>query len=701
MYAAQVQGLATPAVFPRALARYAVPEPVLGVAEWAEERREIAAESGSPRPGKWRNATTPYGVEIMDCLNPEHPARVVTLRCASQLIKSEVALNWIGQTIDTDPAPMMLVLPSLNEIRTWGKTKWEPFLAANPRVARKVREIIARGSEGSTGNFKAFRGGFLQIASAASSKELQSRSVKRIICDEVEEYDLDNGRGDPIDQAITRGDAHADLKVLLASTAGALPDCRISRYYEAGDQRQLYVACLHCGEAQALSIERLSRDDSGRGFLACVGCGAVHTETDKPALLAGAFWLKTYPGDDANPAPPEHFAGAEIAHWRARKSAGRQPSFWLSQAASPFKMWGQLLAEQDAAATGSIESQKTFRQQKLALPWDPSTEAPDHDKLDEAKGLFVQRGIVPAWAVMLTGAADIQNDRIEWVAYAWGPDRSGARIDWGVIWGDTLTDAPWLELSEAVGRRFPGEATVPLGFDRFGVDTGGGVGRTAKAYEFVRLSLRRGRGNVRALKGSSDPKALPLVQGGKGRARTKSGKNRSAPLWLVGASELKREVYARLFRGVNPDDTDGRPEAALFYTADTPEEHFKQLTAEIWREPKSRRAGAIGQWERLAGRANEQLDLAVYSLALAWDAGLEAFGPSEWAKLIAVRAKPSEDAPLLDAARAELGAQAAPQTPPTPAEPGAKPRPRTAANPATNGHWMARLAKLNNQGKPQ
>lgn len=627
-----------------AFARALTPEPVLTVAEWAQQRRFVADESGSARPGKWDNSVTPFAVEIMDCLDAEHPARVVTLKIAAQLIKSEIILNWLGAIVDTDPKSALLVLPSLEEIRAWNTIKWEPMIAATPSLRGKVFELIDRSGKGSTTNMKRFRGGFLSIVSGSASKGLQMRSVKAIAVDELTELPDDaGGRGDPVDQAITRGDAHPDLKVLLASTPGELPHCRISARYEASDQRRWFVGCTACHAYQALDFEKLQplgADDVGA---VCASCGVVWTERDKRALNASGVWLKCYTdADDTNPAPPAVIEADALPRWRARPSKGRDPGFWLDQAASPFKPWRTLWAEAQEAERKGGAAKKTFQQQKRALAWDPTVDAPDHAALFEARGQFVKRGRVPAWACLLTGAADVQNDRLEWAAYAWGPDGRGARIDWGVIEGDTLTDAPWAELAQVAGRRWPGEATAPLGFDAFGIDSGGGVGRTAKVYAFVRRSP-----GLRALKGLGDPRALPLVEGREQKV-TLNAKAYRARVWLVGTSEVKKIVYASLAAGLDSAKAGELKPNSLHFTGDTPEEHFKQLTAEVYREPRSKRAGAFGVWERLSGRANEQLDLAVYCYALAWSKGLERFGPAEWGQLFAARAKAPDDLPLLD-----------------------------------------------------
>ena len=670
-----------------AFAKAARPDDVFDVAGWAEARRYVAPESGSPAPGKWSNARTPYLVEIMRCLDSEHPARIVSVKLAAQLGKSALIENWIGYTIDADPAPMGLGLASLNEIQQWNQTRWTPFLDATPALKEKVFEQTDRSNKGSTTKFKAFRGGFLNIVSTSSAKELQARSWKRAAGDEISAWLAEVGdRGDPVDQFIARGDAHADFKCLLASTPSELPNCRITKRHEAGDQREFYVPCPECGEFQTIGIDRLHRTEPGFAAMSCAGCGVLIAETHKADMLQAGIWLKRYPSTDTdNPQPPAHFPEEDLEDWtelRGHRSParGREPSFWLHQGYSPFKPWARLLDECDEAEKAGPEKKRAHAQQKLGLAWDPSVDAPDHAKLYEIRGRHVSRGRIPAWACMLTGAADVQNNRLEWAAYAWGPDGSGALVDWGIIEGDTLTDAPWIELAHVIGRRWPGEKTIPLGFDAFGIDSGGGVGRTAKVYQFV--SKARG---ILALKGSSNPKDLPFSQGRKQKAKLSSGASVHARVDFIGGHGVKTTVMRMLDRSLFAFEAEERLNHGLYLPAEAPEEICRQLTAEIFVQPSSRKPGAIGQWQRLAGRANEHLDLAVYCYGLAWEQGLERWSLQEWASLMSKRGKLSDDAPLLDFANIEAGA--ASRNLDTPGERGAsaspeKPAPAPTEEPA-------------------
>lgn len=647
-----------------------VPRPV---AVWAEEDRYVAAESGSARPGKWLNSTSPLAVEPMACLDADYPCRRVVLAIAAQLFKSEVGLNWIGQTICDDPASMMLVVPSIDEQRNWNNTKWQPTLDAQAASGRPwpVFDVVERGRTGSTTAFKRFRGGYLVITTAASSKGLQGRSIKRLLCDEVSEFPTEvGGRGDPIRQAETRGDGHEDFKALHTSTRKELPGCRITAMYEAGDRRQPYVACPDCGHYQFLEFERMQPPDAkGRVTFACAAHGCVIDEVSKPAMLDGAVWLKTYPSESPdNPAPPEHFPTSDLAGWVQRRghfapAEGREPSFDAWQAYSKLKSWARLWGEyqealEDVRSGKDPDALKVFWQQKLNRAWESASDAPDHQKLFNVRGRFVKRrGVVPSWACEIIGVADVQGDRIEWAAYAYGPDLASARFDWGVIDIDPLEPEAWAELALVVGRRFEGEATIPLGFDAFGVDLGGKKGVTERVYRFV-----RGRHNVYAVKGSSDLDGAPLVVGKRRTLRLKDGTAITVQPHLIGSHGLKSVIYGALAVTLEADQA--RLPGGLYNPADATHEDFKQLVSETYQQPKTARASARGWWARIAGQANEQLDLAVYARGLAWWRGAFTRTLAEWQALFEARAKtPDQPLPLfaaVDAIAAVPQAETAP-----------------------------------------
>ena len=108
------------------------PAPRLTVSEWAEKYREVAAESGSPFPGPWRNDRTPHLVAIMEALGPDDPAEDVVFVKSAQIGGSEVGVNFFGFIVTQDPGPMLIVLPSYVESTKYVAKKLHPAIDATP-----------------------------------------------------------------------------------------------------------------------------------------------------------------------------------------------------------------------------------------------------------------------------------------------------------------------------------------------------------------------------------------------------------------------------------------------------------------------------------------------------------------------------------------------------------------------------------------
>ncbi|MFK0094219.1 phage terminase large subunit family protein [Pseudomonas sp. NPDC090592] len=100
-------------VYREAYGRGLKPDPELWVDEWSDEYMRIPRDTGAAEPGKYRTARTPYAREPMRCLSPAHPCKRVITMVASQLMKTQIALNWIGALIHMSPSNILTLLPSL------------------------------------------------------------------------------------------------------------------------------------------------------------------------------------------------------------------------------------------------------------------------------------------------------------------------------------------------------------------------------------------------------------------------------------------------------------------------------------------------------------------------------------------------------------------------------------------------------------
>lgn len=73
------------------------PDPELRCDEWAEEFM-VLPKSG-PKPGIYRFDHSYPARRVHQVLSPAHPAKRVVAKVASQMFKTQTALNWIASLI--------------------------------------------------------------------------------------------------------------------------------------------------------------------------------------------------------------------------------------------------------------------------------------------------------------------------------------------------------------------------------------------------------------------------------------------------------------------------------------------------------------------------------------------------------------------------------------------------------------------------
>ena len=115
------------------LARHTRPRPLTSVSSWSDKYRVLTSK-GSGEPGSWRTDRTPYLREILDQLSANNATQRIVLMFAAQLGKTEVGLNWIGYVMQHAPAPMLVVLPTLEVRKRWVRQRLDPLLQETPII---------------------------------------------------------------------------------------------------------------------------------------------------------------------------------------------------------------------------------------------------------------------------------------------------------------------------------------------------------------------------------------------------------------------------------------------------------------------------------------------------------------------------------------------------------------------------------------
>lgn len=627
-----------------AFARGLQPDPNLPVDEWADQYMVIPKETGANEAGKYRTSKTPHARMIMQALSDGHPCKTVVLMGASQMLKTQVGLNWFMASVHQSPSNFLWILPT-------GKLAKRTSARVSKTIdaVKVVRERVAapRSRDAlNTLETKEYTGGALHIVTAGAAANLSEIPARRVLFDEVDRAEANvNGEGDPVALAKARQTTfERNRKSYFPSSPTVAGESIVEGLFLRGTQQEALADCVHCDHPQPLIFERLQEDESGRACYPCIECGAMMYETDKNRMFARGAWSEGVAGD-----------GETVS---ATINAMFAPYGWLP--------WSALLREYRAAKAklleGSEELMITFYNTRLARCWERKKEQTKAAEL-KARAEDYRLGTVPRGGLLLTATVDTQNDRLELKVVSWGEGLEAWVVDYQVVMGSPAEDATWAKLDQLLFARYrhPGGRDLPI--SAAFIDSGGG--HTQEVYNFCRPRQHR---HIFAIKGESRPNrpilaAKPsLVDVHWNGQVLKNG----VQLWYIGTDTAKDHLAARYGLASGP--------GAIHFSKDLPDEYYEQLTAE-YRITVFKRGRKVAVWEKKKADRNEAGDLMVYSLAVAYYLGLHKKTASQWQAL-----RDQIDPPTADLFAAPVGPVGAVDANPASA-PGAQQIP-TAAGPS-------------------
>lgn len=541
--------------------------PEIKVSEWAAANRRLSPESSAER-GKWRNRA--FQAEMMDVLSPSHPCQRVAFWCASQMVKTEALLNFLGFIIDVDPGPVLFVEPRVDDAQTVSKDRVSPMLRDTPSLRGKVADSRSRDAD-NTILHKSFIGGHVTFVGANAPAGLAMRPIRYLLLDEVDRYPVSASKeGDPVALAVRRTDEFFwNKKIVEASTGTIKGASRIERAYAASDQRKPFVPCPHCGDFQILDFKRLEwpKGEPDKAEYRCGACQEMIQHHVKAWML-------------------------DQGEWRAQEPKSKIPGFWLSQMYSTRRTWGDLASE-FIEAQKDPESLKVFINTVLAELWEEK-----HEVKVDYQGLLARTenysGYVPRGGFLLVCSVDVQDNRLELGVSAFGRNEERWSVDKRVLLGDPGRPDVWEELDRILVDPYKSEDGIDLYIQATCIDSGGH--HTDAVYKFTGPRFNR---RVYAIKGR--PGSYPVWP--KKASKGKGG----ATLFMVGVDTAKDAIYSAL------KIQETGPKYCHFGKSWTAED-FEQLTSERV-HVRYHLGHAVREWKKDPGARNERLDIAVYELA--------------------------------------------------------------------------------------
>ena len=660
------------------------------ITRWCEENIEF--DERSPFPGKFRIDRFPFLRRIHEVLSPEHPCREVTVRGSAQWGKTVSVLNpALAAWHEYGPLDSLVVHPTTSSATEWVRTKWMPLR----RSAPSLRAIFGEGRGEQTDTLHnqetIRRDGTLKVTSAGSPDDLAGTTRRLVLMDDVSKFEMTT-KGDPEQLAVSRASGFEDAKIGRISTPQVVGTCRVSRAFQRSTQEYYHVPCPHCGATAPLTWENFRRNIQPERLHAahftCDSCGTVIDHSHKVAMVAAGAWVAHNPGGDH---PGFHLWRAYVPQrdWASIAVEYAQVMGWTSVSLS--EEGETKLAEQVDAQT-----EQTFYNDVLGLPYEQASKGPDWEKLrdrvekaeDEA-AKPLPSGVLPAEGVILACGVDCQGDRIEAQIVAFGRNYRRWTIDNIVVPHHISTEEARAALNQLLKRSWRTETGKRIALDVLAID-GGAYTEDVWDWAFSHPWSR-----VIVTKGATSAVAPPLKRMAFDKRSDKMARRKMKQGFIVGVSQLKADFYGWL------DKVDPTERGFCRFASGLGDEYYRQVTSEVRILKRSASGVMTSRWIIAeSGRRNEALDTMLMAEAGARFKHWTYMADAAWDQLDAERGGSPEEAqgdlftaavPVVPEMPRPLSEQAMPEAETAPPLPdGGHPRPPSNPAPSRGIKYLTR-----------
>lgn len=560
----------------------------LTVSQWADKNRRLTSES-SAEVGKWRTSRTPYMFDILDSFTDPLIEHIVVV-AASQVGKSETINNMVGYCIDQDPGPILLIQPTIDDVKRYSEMRIAPMIRETRCLKRKVADPKSRDAA-NTKRQKSFPGGVLVMTGSNVAHDLSSMPIRYVFGDERDRWAKSAGsEGDPWELAVARTRTFYNKKMVEVSTPTVKGASAIENSYNLGTMERWKTECPHCGEYVEVKFDniRFEYEAAEKGdkkifhitelFYVCPECGGIsdeHTMKSQPAK-----WVATVP--------------------EARKHH-KTRSFWLTAWVSPWATWESIVLQFLQAGTDSSKLQVVYNTQFGEL-WEERGDMASEDDVMSRREVYEAE--VPDGVLLLTCGVDTQDDRLEYEVV--GHRRFGETwgIKKGVILGRPDTEEVWERLDEVLSHKYKFKSGVSLQISLTFIDEGGHFTQEVRQHCLARQGKR-----VFAIKGANRPD-IPYTAPPKKQKIVVNGKV-IGQVWVyeLGVNAGKQKIVDNL-RVQSP----GANYCHFPLRDDYGKQFFKQLMSEhLVYDPKLKHPWS---WQKIPGHErNEAFDIRNYNLA--------------------------------------------------------------------------------------
>ena len=575
--------------------------------------RNLVVADG-PRAGRpFRIASPPWG-DVLDAMD-DITLEQVTIRGSVQsgktaaLIAAGLGHMAAGRSVLIFEPDDKLKRALAARILAWGRLCKDEAIreAYEPK-----RPPFARSTDA---------GGRCEVISAREDGAAVMRTAEIVIVDELRLFHLDL-LGDLIDRMAAYG---GKGRLITASSAGYQDECKTTHELDKSDSRRWFLRCHECGQENVASWANVNYKARRYPFYTMPCCGsALEGVPFRRALQAGR-WKATK--EVLVPGTRGYHLDAFVSPFETLRTIVRQ--------------WKR--ADAHRKQTGSMAEIISFQTGRLALPYKPeAAQGVTPEGLRTSCREDYDPAIVPAGASIIVGACDVQDNRLEAEVSAWGlveveRDDASQLKGWGShefrglqyegrwyrlrrwaleyarFHGDPGSPEIWEQLAKFLELPRPHASGPLLRPVVVGIDIGGHYG--PQVAEFCKV---RG-GGYQPLKGLP-PQRYGAVLARRSVTADSLENYGNEGLMLICGNAGKASCFSLMrqsIAGVEPKPMVWPMDESTYGPVE-----FEGIVSETLMRTLDKRTGATRLMWRKINRANEPLDVLVYSLALVSHLGL-------------------------------------------------------------------------------
>lgn len=589
--------------------RQTIPQSFL---EWIDEHFYLSADATNTRGKRW----TSYGYQkfIINVVADLDIERVGLIK-PTQVGWTQILKAFLGYEVAHRKRTTCIWQPRTEDFRDFSNVQIASLLRDVPAVAAELKTEVGKRDQENTTARRGFKAATLYARAAMSGPNFERISIQSAGADEYDSMPANvDGKGSPAELITGRMDAADFPKLIVGGTPRIKGESNIESFIEeCREVFRRYIPCPHCDHMQTLIWGdpdshhgmKWNKVFDGDGKLdelrtaetvhyVCQSCSGTFNYNDFRKLDGRGEWRSKnlrVPDNDYT------YYSLETGE-KVRKPESVGVRLWgaYSYSLSWVKGCQRFLAAIRLARSGKNESLIRWINEYKGETYSPTetNDLPDWKILKARKEQW--NGEVPYKAQLVTHWWDVQDDRLEGGAVAWGFEEESWNLDYYVIVGDPYTTRLLHKAGEYHKKiyRYADGRELPVAIS--GMDHGH---LADKVEEVCKLNHTQ----MIPTKGASN-RGKPVAD----MPNTKNAKG--VYLTIIGTDTAKDTIAARLKLDV--------PGPGYIHFADV-EKHddyyFKMVTAE-YKKTQYLGGQTVDAWFCPKGKRNEAFDVMVGNLAM-------------------------------------------------------------------------------------